>query len=184
MVNAHTENAGFSLVMESDSAAILGLGNMLLGDDGAGIHAIKRISSRQAATGQDFPHSISLIDGGTLSFSLLDEIAGAGALIIIDAMELGASAGTTRYFFDQELDQFLAAPEQCSVHDLNLGDLLRMSALRGTLPKRRLLVGIQPLVIQWQETLSSEVSESVSQICNQICEAIAQLAWQGRLSHG
>ncbi|MBD3648158.1 MAG: hydrogenase maturation protease, partial [Pseudomonadales bacterium] len=93
------------------SVVILGLGNVLLGDDGAGIHVIEHLRLNPA-----FPSEFLLIDGGTLSFSLLELVENARILVVVDAMELDAAPGTVRLFVDDDLDNFLAAPRQRSVH--------------------------------------------------------------------
>lgn len=145
------------------SVVILGLGNVLLGDDGAGIHVIERLRLNPA-----LPAEVLLVDGGTLSFSLLELLENARILVVVDAMDLDAAPGTVRLFVDDELDRFLAAPKQRSVHDANLGDLLRMCALLGTLPGHRVLVGIQPETIEWNAGLSDWVSAGINVACNRI----------------
>jgi hydrogenase maturation protease len=152
---------------------VLGLGNILQGDDGAGVYAIERLKSRQ-----NTPANVDLVDGGTLSFTLLDIVEGRDVLIVIDAMQMNADPGTTEVYIDDELDEFLAAPMQRNVHDLNLGDLLRMCALRGTLPRHRALIGIQPEVITWQEEPTRDVSNGIDHACDIIDELIR--SW----SHG
>lgn len=150
-----------------NAIVVLGLGNVLMGDDGAGVHAIERLRANFT-----LPASVSLIDGGTLSFSLLELVESASALIVVDAMELDAPAGTLKIFTGDELDQFLAAPTQRNIHDLNLGDLLRMCALLGTLPLHRVLVGIQVQHIGWQDRPSDVVSEGINRACQAICELV------------
>lgn len=146
---------------------VLGLGNILQGDDGAGVYTIERLQSRQ-----NTPNNVELVDGGTLSFTLLDIVEDRDALIVIDAMQLDAEPGTTEVYIDDELDEFLAAPMQRNVHDLNLGDLLRMCALRGTLPRHRALIGIQPEVVTWQDAPTRDVSEGIDRACEIIDELI------------
>lgn len=157
-----------------NAIVILGLGNVLMGDDGAGVHTVERLRANLSIPDISLPANVSLIDGGTLSFSLLELVESASALIIIDAMELEAPAGTLKILVDDELDRFLAAPTQRNIHDVNLGDLLRMCALLGTLPLHRVLVGIQPELIDWQEKPSDVVSEGIDRACQTIHELVEE----------
>lgn len=142
---------------------VLGLGNVLMGDDGAGVHTVERLRCES-----DLPERASLIDGGTLSFSLLETLESAHGLIVVDAMQLDSAPGTVRTFVDDELDEFLGAAAQRSIHDVNLGDLLRMCALRGTLPAHRALVGIQPERIEWNDGPGPAVSEGIERACEAV----------------
>jgi hydrogenase maturation protease len=157
--------------MEMSENVVLGLGNVLLGDDGAGIHVVKRLKAKHS-----LPEEVALIDGGTLSFTLLEIVEAASALIVVDAMELDGPAGQLETFIDDELDTFLAAPVQRNVHDLNLGDLLRMCALRDKLPAHRALIGIQPESIEWSDKPSAAVSEGIDVACDTISELIREWA--------
>ena len=142
---------------------IIGLGNVLLGDDGAGVQVIERLGHDPSlAAGAD------LLDGGTLNFTLLEYVESAPVLIFVDATNLGLAPGSVRVFADAEMDAFLAAADQRSVHDLNLGDLLRMCALRDCLPERRFLVAIQPESIDWNGSPTPAVEAGVQKACERI----------------
>lgn len=154
----------------ANRAVVLGIGNVLLGDDGAGIHVIERLGRDH-----ELPADVELLDGGTLSFSLLDRVESASILIVVDASNLGEPPGAVRFYADEEMDAFLASPAQRSVHDLNLGDLLRMCALRDALPARRFLVGIQPGSIDWQGAPGAEVDSGIEEACQRIRVLLEEL---------
>jgi len=145
------------------TAIVLGLGNLLLGDDGAGVHVIRRLDA-----GLPLPNHVRLLDGGTLNFTLLDLVESASLLVVVDACDFSAEPGAVRLLHDRDMDEFLSGAAQRSVHDLNLGDLLRMCALRGRLPGRRTLVAIQPERIDWSETPTGTVSAAIDSACEQI----------------
>lgn len=136
---------------------ILGFGNILLGDDGAGVHFVAQLSRGLAAGCAD------CIDAGTMSFSLLSYVEEAEALMIVDAAELGSSPGTVQLFEGATMDGFLAGPRRRSVHEVGLIDLLDMARLRGALPERRALLCIQPALIDWSESLSPAVTAALPQ---------------------
>jgi len=151
-------------------AVVLGLGNVLLGDDGAGVHVIERLGACRS-----LPPDVHLVDGGTLNFSLLEQVESASILVVVDASDLGQPPGTVRVFADDAMDDFLAAPTQRSVHDVNLGDLLRMCALRDALPLHRYLVGIQPENIDWQPGPSAAVDAGIDRACERIRSVLMEL---------
>ncbi len=131
---------------------IMGIGNILQGDDGVGVHALNALRN---ALGAD--PGIHLYDAGTLGATLLVEIEQAERLIFIDAMRMNAAAGTVRCFEGEAMDQWLRRAQAGSVHEVSLGELLDMARLVDRLPARRALIGIEPGHIGWGEHLSSEV---------------------------
>lgn len=131
---------------------VLGLGNTLLGDEGVGIRLIERLRADPVSEAAD------LIDGGTLSFSLLPLVEAADAMLVADAADLGEAAGTVRIFEGEAMDRFLASARRRSVHEVGLSDLLDMARLLDCMPQRRALLCIQPLTIAWGEALSPPVA--------------------------
>jgi hydrogenase maturation protease len=136
-------------------ALVLGIGNILLGDDGAGLRALELL---RAGWGHDA--DIDWLDGGTLGFCLAPRIEGAERLLVLDAAQFGEAPGTVRCVRDAEFDRFLGAGPR-SVHDVGLRDLFDIARLTGSLPRQRALVGIQPGRIDWGETLSAAVSDAL-----------------------
>lgn len=137
-----------------DRFLILGLGNTLMGDDGAGVRVVKDLQIKNG-----MPVGTRLLDGGTLSFSLLQDIEDADVLIVVDAAQLGETAGTVQVFKDEAMDKFLLNKRTSSVHEVSLMELLDMARLNDRLPEKRAFVGIQPERIDW----SMDVSESVAE---------------------
>jgi len=150
---------------------ILGIGNSLLQDEGAGVHAI-RMLAEQVAQRDD----IELMDGGTLSFSLAGAIEDAENLIVIDAAELGSQPGTTQVFEGDAMDAFVGGNRKCSVHEVSLVDLLMIARLADHLPQQRALIGIQPRDIDWGEQPSPPVAAAIQLACNQALQLAAE--WQ------
>ena len=139
-------------------SVVLGVGNILLTDDGAGIRAAEALSQRYAATA-----GVHVLDGGTLSFTLLEYLYDTDQLIVMDAAELGADPGAVRCFESESMDAFLAdTTRRRSVHDVGLDDLLCMARLEQTLPGRRALICIQAGSIDWGLELTPVVSAAVS----------------------
>ncbi len=139
---------------------VLGIGNTLLQDEGAGIHVIRMLAGQTA--GRD---DIELLDGGTLSFTLAGAIEDADQLIVVDAAQLGDVPGSTRVFEGEQMDAFVGSNRKRSVHEVSLVDLLMIARLADHLPQRRALIGIQPREIDWGEHPSPAVAAAIPQAC-------------------
>jgi hydrogenase maturation protease len=124
---------------------VLGVGNTLLADEGAGVYAMHYLRNHYTLPDTEF------IDGGTLSFMLANAIAEATNLIIFDAAELDAKPGSVRVFEGAEFDDFLLSGCR-SVHEVGFADLMDISRLLDTMPENYALVGIQPGYLGWDDT--------------------------------
>lgn len=134
---------------------ILGIGNTLLSDEGAGIHLLDYMRSHYP----DLPH-VDYLDGGTLSFTLAPYIEQADNLIVVDAAELSSPPGTVKVLAGQQMDRFASRTSR-SVHEVSLGDLLAIARLTDGLPENRALVAIQPAVVDWGHDLTRPVQQAL-----------------------
>ena len=141
--------------MKLTSTLILGIGNTLLSDEGAGIHALNLLQSYHP----DHPNLI-YIDGGTLSFTLATYIEDCDNLIVFDAAELKASSGTVKSMVGEQMDRFLGAARR-SPHEVGLLDLFDIARLTETLPDNRALIGIQPHHIEWGMSPTAPVEQAL-----------------------
>jgi hydrogenase maturation protease len=130
---------------------VLGIGNVLLGDDGAGVKLVERLRSELGAEAATF------IDGGTIGFALLSYVEATDSMLVVDAAELESMPGTVALFEGSAMDRLLATARRRTVHEVGLIDLLDMARLRDCLPTRRALLCIQPAHIDWSEALSTPV---------------------------
>ncbi len=137
------------------TALVLGIGNTLLSDEGVGVHLVRRL---QTETGHR--SDVCYLDGGTLSFSLAEELALHDRLVVLDAADFGASPGAVRVYEEDEMDRFLSRGCQ-SVHEVGLQDLLDIARLTDSFPRRRALICIQPLRIDWGEALSEPIANAL-----------------------
>jgi len=134
---------------------VLGIGNILLGDDGAGIVVAESLRDELDAWG------IDVVDGGTLSHSLLPIIEDCEGLVAIDAAQLHARPGTVKVFDGVAMDEYLLKRRSGTVHEVGLADLLDMARLRDALPGQRALVAVQPGRIGWGSELSPDVGRAI-----------------------
>ena len=149
---------------------VLGVGNSLLTDDGVGVHAVARLRHETAV-----PPDVTILDAGTLSFSLLAALEQADALIAIDAARGGNEPGEVRVCEGDEVDRFLQRSGR-SVHEVCLSDLLDMARLSGQLPGRRVLIGVEPQVIDWGLELSAPVAAALPRCVDLALDFIGR--WQ------
>jgi hydrogenase maturation protease len=152
---------------------VLGIGNTLLTDEGVGVVAMHELEDRFGTRAD-----MEFLDGGTLSFTLAVPISECTALLVIDAAELGAAPGTVRSFEGEEMDRFLGANKKSSVHEVGLLDLMSISRLTGCWPDRRALIGIQPAVVAWGETLTPAVAAALPEVCATAAKIIERFTEQ------
>lgn len=148
---------------------VLGIGNILLGDDGTGVAVAESLRAELSARG------VTVVDGGTLSYSLLPMIEDAEQLVAIDAGMTGSRPGTVEVFEGAAMDDFLGRRASGTVHEVGLRDLLDMARLRETLPGHRALVVIEPGSLAWGSRLSPEVEGTVPVAAARVRDLLA--AW-------
>jgi hydrogenase maturation protease len=150
---------------------VLGLGNVLLTDDGVGVHVV-----RQLACDPDAPPGLRPLDGGTLGFRLMAALTQSDAVLIIDAAQLGEPGGAIRLLDQQALSGHVGRGGRVSAHEAGLVDLLTLAWLEGWAPARLALLGIQPQQIDWGEQLSEPVARSLPAACCVVVQTV--LTWQ------
>jgi hydrogenase maturation protease len=133
---------------------VLGVGNTLLADEGAGVHAMRYLQKHY-----DLPET-TYLDAGTLSFTLAGDIAEADNLIVFDAAQIDAEPGDIRVFEGEQVDDFLRSG-RCSVHEVGFADLMDIARLEGNLPQHYALIGIQPETLGWGDAPSEIVRRSM-----------------------
>jgi hydrogenase maturation protease len=155
-----------ALRLVAPRALVLGFGNVLLSDDGAGIRLVERLRLELGAKAAEF------VDGGTLSFSLLPYLEATHSMLVIDAADLGREPGAIGLFEGTAMDEFLKISRRRTVHEVGLIDLLDMARLLGCLPDQRALLCIQPGRIDWCETLSRTVAEVMPEASRRACATL------------
>ena len=122
---------------------ILGIGNLLLGDEGIGVVAVRYLEA------EGFAARAELVDGGTGGFHLLGLFSGRPHLILIDATDDGRPPGTVTRLQPRYASDY---PRTLSAHDIGLRDLIESAALLGAMPRVDLItisVGpLQPMTLE------------------------------------
>ncbi|MDO9068960.1 MAG: HyaD/HybD family hydrogenase maturation endopeptidase, partial [Deltaproteobacteria bacterium] len=144
---------------------ILGIGNLVMSDDGIGVRVVQELQKRYR-----FPGNVTVMDGGTLGLDLLPNLENVTNLILVDAVETGGLPGTCVRLFGQELP--IALETKISPHQMGLKDLLAVSELMGHSPREMVLIGVQPGSIEMDTELSVEVE---AQLENLLAGVLAEL---------
>ena len=150
---------------EHPRTVVLGLGNMLMADDGIGLAALARLEEEWFV-----PPYVTLVDGGTWGMNLLHVIEGAERLLIFDAIDLGDPPGTLIRLEDDEIPRFLAL--KVSPHQVDLREVLALAELRGTLPRRVIALGIQPERVEMSTDFSPAVAARLDQLVHLAAEIL------------
>jgi hydrogenase maturation protease len=153
---------------ETVKTLVLGLGNLVLSDDGLGVHAIARLNADPRV-----PPDVVLLDGGTQGLSLLPHISAYQRLLVIDAIDVGEKPGTLVRIEGKALQHL---PGKASVHQLGFADLLVALELLGESPEEIVLFGVQPLSTDWGTELTPPVNEALSRVPDLLVEQL--LRWQ------
>jgi len=147
------------------NVAIIGLGNILLMDEGVGVHAIEALRKDY-----DFPENIRLIDGGTMGLDLLHFIEGVDRMLIIDAVDFKKEPGTIAVIEDDDIPSFIST--KLSVHQIGLPDVLFALKLMDTKPPKMTLIGIQPEKMEMGLALSESVGRNFNLLLKTIIEKL------------
>ncbi len=141
-------------------AVVLGVGNVLRRDDGAGIRVIEELRRLVLGDPTALPAGTRLVDGGTLGLGLLDVVHGAGSLLVVDAVSLGKEPGTVSILRDDTIATTQEAGPAATTGAV--GELLAVARLMGWLPDAVTLVGLQVGEVGLGTTLSPRVATAVS----------------------
>lgn len=148
---------------EPEPILILGVGNVLVGDEGVGVHVL------QALEQESWPDGVDLVDGGTGGFHLLGYLRDYKRIILIDATRDGEPPGTVRQFSPRLAADF---PPSLGAHDIGLKDLIGAAALLGPLPQMTVVtISIEELV-----PMTMELSPTVADAVPAACMLVRQLA--------
>ena len=142
---------------DASRTVVLGLGNMLMADDGVGLAALARLEDEWFA-----PSGVTLVDGGTWGMNLLHIVEGADHLLIFDAIDIGGEPGSIVKLEGSDIPRFLA--QKVSPHQIDLREVLALAELRGMLPTHLVALGIQPERVQLSTTLSPVVEARIDEL--------------------
>jgi hydrogenase maturation protease len=147
------------------NSLLLGVGNILLGDDGVGVRVIEKF-------GEQFvlPVGLDVVDGGTAGMNLLDIAAGRDGLIIVDAVEISRAPGTLVRLVGEEVPAYF--DNVVSRHEVGPKELLATLDLIGQAPRQLVVIGIVPHDLGFRVGLSAEVGQSVDRAVGLVADQL------------
>jgi len=145
---------------------ILGIGNILLRDEGVGVRVIEQMQKMH------LPDDVELVDGGTAGADLLDVLAERRKIIVIDAVQADCEPGTVLRFTADDLTR----PDGIgiSLHEFGLGEALAMTKQLGCAPEDVVVFGIKPRDIRCGLELSEEIAASVPKVIELVLTEITK----------
>ena len=147
---------------------VLGIGNVLLTDEGVGVRALKELERRYI-----YPENVELLDGGTAGIELLRHIRNRDYLIIIDAMKWNQKPGTVGRVEGDDVPA--AFRTRISPHQLGLSDLLAAAMLTDELPKNLVLFGVEPESLDIGLDLTETVEASLEKLTGAIIDELRSI---------
>lgn len=150
------------------SILVLGLGNILLQDEGIGVHVIEALEA-----GYDAPPGVTVVDGGTAGMDMLNTIAGFKHMIVADAVKTGAPAGTVVVLKGDQVPAFFKG--KLSPHQVGLSDLLAVMSLTDEQPETITLIGCVPFGMETSLDMTPGMHERVPQMLELLLAELAAL---------
>jgi len=147
---------------------ILGIGNILLKDEGVGVKVIERLKRDYK-----FPSNIELIDGGTAGFGLIDLLEGAEHLIIVDAVQGNDEPGSIYRFKFEDMPSSIS--KKFSPHQIGILETLTLKKMLGKIPDTT-IIAIQPKdCSNWGTELTPEIENKIPDMINLVIEEVKSL---------
>jgi hydrogenase maturation protease len=153
---------------ERIAVLVLGLGNVLCGDDGVGViavHLLRRV--------YELPPGARVVDGGTLGLDLLALVAASDRVILVDAVRGDAPAGTVVRIAGDDVRA--AVYERLSPHQVGVADLLAGAALCDSYPKEVTIVGIVPATTELQVGCSPAIASQIDALVDAVLAELRRL---------
>ena len=147
---------------------VLGLGNVLCTDDGAGVAAVHELTRRWRV-----PADVRVVDGGTLGLDLLALVAAADRVILVDAVRADAPAGALVRLAGDAVAP--AVYERLSPHQIGVADLLAGAALCDRYPEEVVIVGVVPASIDLGLGCTPAVAAGVPALVDAVCAELRRL---------
>ncbi len=154
---------------------ILGLGNILMKDEGVGVHVAREVEKRE------LPDYVEIIDGGTASTDILASMGGVDKLIIIDALKGGEKPGTVYRLYPEDLP--VPSESFVSLHQIDVLLGLSLARKTGSTPKETVIIGIEPKEIDWGIGLTPEIDKKIPGIVDNILGEIRNACYRTKTAN-
>ena len=162
-----TLDAVMQEIMAVPEVTILGIGNVVLQDEGFGVRMAEHMEEKYR-----FPHSVQVIDGGTLGMELLRFVTGTRKLLVIDSINGGAKPGTLFRFENEAVMEHFQ--DKLSVHEVGIQDVLALLKVTGKEIPEVVVLGVQPYAVEAGVRLTQEMAELIPELEKQILQELGR----------
>ncbi len=159
MSKENKENMG-----NEDKVLVLGVGNLLLQDEGFGVHTVKEMAQL------NWPENVEFIDGGTAGMELIYLFEGVTRLIVVDSIDAKTEPGSIFKFKPNDISN-LPKGLSASFHDIGLLEVLHVARTLDCLPDT-VIFGVQPKTIDWGMALTTELQAKMPQVIELVTQEI------------
>jgi len=159
---------------QTPKIAVIGIGNLLMRDEGVGVHVVQHLQKEYC-----FKPQIQLVDGGTTGMDLLSYFEENDRIILIDAVNFDQQPGYVDVLENDDILHYLTT--KLSLHQLGIKDLLSYLKMMDTYPEQLVLVGIQPLKIEAGMELSDVIQSKLPRLLKSIFFILNR--WDVQIKH-
>lgn len=153
---------------QTEKIGILGVGNLLLGDEGFGVHVIERLQEQYR-----FPENVELLDGGTAGIMLAPFMEDKDILFVIDVVNLAEEPGTIHIYENKDV-RAGDIQTRMSPHQVGLLEILDLCRLRGKAPQRIEMITVVPADLSTKIGLSEPLALAVDTVIALLFEKLAK----------
>ncbi len=138
---------------------IFGAGNLILSDEGFGVHCIRHLEARY-----DFPSGVELYDGGTLGIMVSHKFEEAETVFLLDVLDTAGTPGEIRRYDKADI-MLNRLPVKLSPHQIGIQEMLAVCELRGCAPARLTVIGAIPASLEPGSELTPTLRQAMKEVC-------------------
>jgi len=154
-------------MLEEYTVTILGLGNILLTDEGVGVHTVNEFQKRYVV-----PDYVEIVDGGAAGLDLIPFIEGREKVLMVDAVNFDKDPGFIGLLENEDIP--VRITEKASMHHLGLLDVLSIVKLSGNYPKELCLIGIQPKSLELGLDMTPEICDKKEALIERVATKLRE----------
>ncbi len=148
-------------------AVVLGIGNIILSDEAAGVRAVEALER-----GWILPQNVMAIDGGTSGMEMIEDLSDVDLLIVLDVVKTGAAPGTVVKIAGDEIPVFFRS--KLSPHQIALPDVLASLELLDAMPREIMVLGVEFISLELGLEMTPTIAEKVPALAAMAADELAQ----------
>ena len=147
---------------------VLGVGNVILSDEGVGVRAIERLVAEY-----DLPPGVEVIDGGTASMEMLEDLENLDGLIVVDAVFAHQPEGEVVKLVGEQVPAFFR--RKLSPHQIGISDVLASLEFVGRAPRQMVVCGVKPVSLELGLELTPTVAARIPDLVALVVESLTEM---------